>query len=99
MPLWHTDKLPYSISRIPATPEEPPCPDPRSTRPTKSAAKLVVRASASTTTATARPFPRGKRSAIGASGLPSRWDRRRPRPEREDPAPLSQGDEKVGAGE
>jgi hypothetical protein len=53
--------------------------------------EALARAAASTTRHTARPSPRGKRSAIGRGVRPSRHGRRRPRPEREDPRAVSRG--------
>ena len=47
-----------------------PCPNSRSTIPTKNAAKPLARDSASTTTPTARPSTRGTQSAIGRGGRP-----------------------------
>jgi hypothetical protein len=67
------------ILRCPATPEEPPCPDPRSTTPRKSATKPFARVSVSTTRLTARPSTRPERSAQRANERPSRRRRRRPR--------------------
>ena len=63
--------------------------------------EALARAAASTTRHTARPSPRGKRSAIGRGVRPSRHGRRRPRPRPnvKTPAPFLGGARRRARGE